>query len=879
MQTVYRFGNAQLRPDERLLLVEGKQTPIGPRAFDLLIALVERRDRIVPKSELLDRVWPGLVVEENNLEVHVSSLRKVLGRSSIATVPGRGYRFTAVMADQPDGSYTPSGAPQLPAAAANDAQTRLLTNVPARTPTLIGREIESHALRALLDSHPLVTVTGAGGIGKTALVQSLGHELVDGFPDGVWHVELASVASGSLVANAIANVLQLRLGAGSPSERLAGMLAESHMLVVLDNCEHVTQAVAELALALYRCAPKLRLLATSQEPLKLAHEQVFRLGPLEVPAEDANATRAGAVALFEARARGADGRFELGTRNLPAVIDICRQLDGIPLAIELAAARVPLLGVDGLRDRLVERFRVLKGSARDTVPRHQTLRAAMEWSHGLLTAEEQTVLRRLAVFVGGFRLESAQHVARGEEFDEWAVLDHLGALVDKSLVVAQGEPPRYRLLETTRAFAREMLESSGEEEPVRRRHCQAVLALCQASNEAALAQPVHSVLVRYLPDIDDVRAALAWADGPQGDPLLHIALAGSIAWLWDAAGLHQEGVQCTARARARIDASTPADLEARLEGAWSTVAWPRIGPDELRSLDRAAALFRQLGDTKELYRALCRRSRILGVMGRFDEAERSLQEAHELFSPDWPRALHALELTARGCGLLERGDAVGSMAVYGQRLQLAIELGDRALQLSSMINMEQGCAMLGLWNECVSRGWQMMKLLDEDGVLRRNNEIYVVGNLTMALAQAGQVAEATRMARRSLALHEQWDMMLCAVDQLMVLAFRRGHLRDAARMLGHSDAAYARSGQYRMVLESSLRDSVSTELQQQLGADEMSRLRAQGEALGADAAARLALREHDGPLASECDGPLKTAPTAYIFESPAQPFTIDHLPR
>src|SRR5882672_470153 len=415
----WRFGRIEVRPAERVLLVDSKAAKLGARAFDLLLALVERRDRIVAKNELLDTVWPGLVVEENNLQVHISTLRKLLGPQVIATVPGRGYRFTAAPDDSAArhavaavSAAAPAASWATPSAASAVAATAPLTNLPADLPPLYGRDEDLPALRALIEAHKVVTVVGAGGIGKTALAQALAHQLRGEFEDGVWLVELAPVADATLVATTVAGVLRVELGAAAPIETLAGELAASRMLLVLDNCEHLLLAVAELVSALRRAAPNVQLLATSQEPLKVAQEHAYRLSALALPAEAGieSARQAGAVALFEARARAAQPQFALNEKNLAAVVEVCRRLDGIALAIELAAARVPLLGIEGLRARLNERFRVLTGGARLALRRHQTLRAALDWSHGLLTHEEQTVFRRLGVFAGSFGLDSAQRV-------------------------------------------------------------------------------------------------------------------------------------------------------------------------------------------------------------------------------------------------------------------------------------------------------------------------------------------------------------------------------------------------------------------------------------------------------------------------------------
>ncbi len=581
MTDSYRFGHFEIRTAERQLLINGELASLGARAFDLLLALIERRDRVVPKNELLDLIWPGLVVEENNLQVHVSALRKLLGPQAIGTIPGRGYQFTTAIDGAAAGPTNADLSAPTPTPGSADEPATPLTNLPAELPPLYGRDADLQTLRSLIEAHRLVTVVGAGGIGKTALAQALAHEARGSLDDGVWLVELAPVADPALVATAVAGVLQITLGAEAQLESLVKALGACRMLIVLDNCEHLVQRVAELASAVYRDAPNVRLLATSQEPLRVAHEQIYRLGTLALPDDVGieSGRRAGAISLFEARAREADPRFALSEHNVAAVVNICRRLDGIALAIELAAARVPLLGVEGLRVRLNERFRILTGGARLALRRHQTLRAALEWSHGLLTLEEQTVFRRLGVFVGSFSLDSAQRVAAAAGIDEWAVLDHLGGLVDKSLVVSEaGEEPRYRLLETSRAFALEKLHEASETGVTLRSHAEAILAVFEQSRRDEFVLPMQARLYRYLPDLDNARATLDWSAGAAGDAQLHIALAGAIAWIWVDAGLRPEGVRRTQSAVARIEPGTPPGLEARLLSSLTRVAFPKAGP-------------------------------------------------------------------------------------------------------------------------------------------------------------------------------------------------------------------------------------------------------------------------------------------------------------
>jgi len=442
MTQAYDFANFRLLPDQRTLWSGDAPVKLGSRAFDMLLALVERRDRVVSKNELMDLVWPRLVVEENNLQVQVVTLRKLLGHPAIATVPGRGYRFTVPVVVKGDvATVSDAPAAATPAAAAELAPRH---NLPPWLPRLFGRGDDLRLLGELLDRHPLVTVTGSGGIGKTRLAQAAVALRLDITPDGLWWVDLAPLADPTRIADAVALAMGVRpTGGQTPTDALVAALAGHALLLVLDNAEHLLDGVVSLLTRLRQGAPQARWLVTSQEVLRVADEHVFRAGPLALPGDDANAgadAADGAVALFVARAQAADRHFVLGTENQALVADICRRLDGNPLAIELAAARVPMLGVQGLHQRLDQRFKVLTTGDRSSARRHHTLRAALEWSHQLLAPSEQAVLRRLGVFAGGFTLEAAQQMAEDEQgIDHWDVLEHLGALVEKSLVVAEGE--------------------------------------------------------------------------------------------------------------------------------------------------------------------------------------------------------------------------------------------------------------------------------------------------------------------------------------------------------------------------------------------------------------------------------------------------------
>jgi len=646
----YRFGCVELRPAERQLLIDGAQAKVSARAFDLLLALIERRDRVVGKNELLDLVWPGLVVEENNLQVHISALRKLLGTAPIATIPGRGYRFTQV----PDEAAVDNVTAPRPETAASSFGAHV-----SALPTLLGREVDLEALRALVLAHPVVSIVGVGGVGKTVLARTLAQRIGSGFDDGAWLIELAPLADPSLVATVAAKAFDVKPGQKTAIEAIAQALAGRRMLVVLDNCEHLLQAVAETVESLRPAAPGVHWLVTSQEPMKLIEEQIYRLDPLALPTEDTldAARRAGAVALFEARARGVDPRFTLTKGNVAAATDICRHLDGIPLAIELAAARMPLLGLEGLRGRLGERLRVLAGGPRRALARHQTLRAALEWSYGLLTPEQQTVFRRLGVFAGSFSLEAAQQVAADEIIDRWAVLDDLGALIDKSLVVVEPDflgEPRYRLLETMRHFALDRLDEAGEGEATRTRHLDLFIALAQKAKVELLGPQQGEWMRRLDLDHENMLAAhqrcAAVADGGERDLRLVIGLFG----YWMNRALLLLGHQVTNEALRRPGTGPRNVLRAealmqagRFGGRIGCFAQAR------EALEEAIAIGRELGAADLLSQALSALGDTYLEQREFAHARAPLEEALALARASASES-YAFERAATALGELER---------------------------------------------------------------------------------------------------------------------------------------------------------------------------------------------------------------------------------
>ena len=703
------FDRCTIRREVRQLLVDGKPAKLGARAFDLLLTLIEHRDREVSKNELLEIVWPGLVVEENNLQVHVSALRKLLGPQAIATIPGRGYRFTAALrphTGNPGESFAgPAGnAPvAIPARRSTDRQ--------GEWQTLFGRDDDVNAVTGLVAAHRVVTLVGAGGIGKTVLANAVVRAMKPAFSHGVCVVDLAPLTDALQLAGAVAGDLQVTLGSGDATRALAAALTDRHMLIVLDNCEHLAAPVALLVASLLQTAPRLHLLATSQEPLKIGGEQVYRVGTLAIPvgATLAEAKGAGAIRLFEHRARAADQRFVLDESNVAAVVDICTQLDGIALAIELAAARVQLLGVQGLRERLGQRLFVLSGGSRNAPPRHRTLRAALEWSHALLSIDQQAVFRRLGVMSGPFGLDASQQVAAHCEIDAWAVLDHLGALVEKSLVAVEQDQDgemRYRMLETMRQYALERLAESGEQHATRDRHLMCFLALAEQAKEQLVGPQQGAWLKRLDLDRDNLLGAHAWCDQADDGAERGLRLVNALPRFWLSRGLLAQGHHACIEALARPGAEQHDRLrcEGLLHAGW-LCAYRSLDGDAQILLVDSVSIARRCGFVDLLANALSRLGFVRLSLQDHAAARACLEEglalARQLTDGAWlvSQAATSLAELERLEGHLDAAEALYEESLHhvracGDRLRTMIGLNNLAMVAVASGGDRRACAML-----------------------------------------------------------------------------------------------------------------------------------------------------------------------------------------
>lgn len=581
-RTMIQIGRLDVLLEYREVRLNGQPLHVGCRAYDILEILIEADGGVVSKDEIMGRVWPDTVVEENNLQVHISALRKMLGddRDLIRTVPGRGYRLLATLSlDEraPEGHVSKNG----PRGAKGNAV------FPRSAVPLIGRDHAVGEIMAALGVSQVVTLVGAGGIGKTRLAMEIGKQMASQFPDGIVFVPLAAVSDTPAAFDALATALECKVSShASMLRHLVAMLDEKRVLIVLDNCEQVLDAAAEMAEALAGASRHLRVLATSREALRTRDESVYSVPPLEVPGHEsghAEILQLSAVQLFLARACTVDPDFSCDPASVYLMGLVCRRLDGIPLAIELAAARAAVLGIDVLAANLDDRFRILTGGSRTALPRHQTLKATLDWSYRLLDETERKILRRLGIFANAFSFDAACRVV-GDEASRGQVMNAMSGLVSKSLLINQkdGAIHRYRLLETTRAYALQQLDDHGERKAVALAHARYFRALFDRDQEGWGERPLGAWLADFRRELENLRTALEWSLSDHGDAMVGIELSAVTVPYWFDLSLVEEGCERARSALAMVEqvgvANVAVETRLKLIAALAAGLTDTIGP-------------------------------------------------------------------------------------------------------------------------------------------------------------------------------------------------------------------------------------------------------------------------------------------------------------
>jgi len=742
-------------------------------------------------------------------------------------------------------------------AVADPDPARALDNLPTALSRFVGRETELTKIVALVRDRRLVTLTGTGGIGKTRTALEAAAAVSSEFDGGVWLIELAPVADAALVGATIASTLGVRARPEhSLLETLIAYFRHKTLLLVLDNCEHVVAEAARITEVLLRACPNLRVLATCREPLAIAGEQTYRLPSLDAPLpEDAHqlrpvdAERYSAVALFAERAQAVDQRFVLTPENVPIVAEICRRLDGIPLAIELAAARVKLLPVRALSERLDQRFALLTGGSRTALPRQQTLRALIDWSHALLNERERRCFAALSVFAGRFSLEAATHVCAERDEDTLGVLDVVASLADKSLVLREADGETFRQLETTRYYAAEKLREMDAEEECARRHLDYYLSVCES--DAAPSGPANGRA--WLADVrgllDNLRAAVRWSVDLGRDVRSGIELTASFCTAWMALALDAE---CSERIHAALracDDETPTALRARLHLALAQIAI-RSQRSAIVPAREAVALYALTDHDRGQATALNALGYALSRENRCDEADRCYEQALALAERvndvrQWGLALLNLGVNRENANDFER-----TRQLYESALALAGISGDDYLVGAANLDLSVLCEVTDAPEAGYSYARQAFAAFERAG--DTNGSALALGNMTTNLIGLGRIADARTAARDYVQYARTYRLdtiFIIALEKVAAIAQSAGDLDACAQLLGFTAARAAALDLKRDPGNLRFTDGLLRQLHEGRP-DETTEWLAQGALLSETAAADLALSLVSEPPAS-----------------------------
>ncbi len=659
----YTFGSYRLDPAARRLDRAGEPVEMGSRALDILIALVRRAGSVVSQRELMALVWRELVVDESNLRAHLMRLRKAIddgqsGARYVINVPGQGYSFVAPV-------LRTTGAPTTPLGGEQAGNANQVHELPPRLARIVGRRETIETLSKLVHEHRFVSIVGPGGMGKTTVAVAAAHALVDDFHGAVFFVDLASLTDPALVPDAVAATLRFRSPGRDSLSGLLAFLAARRLLLVLDNCEHVVGTVASLAEQIHRDAPQVHMLTTSRESLRVEGEHVHLLRPLDVPAEGLELTAASAMAspavqLFIERAAASGHVEELDDADAAIVVDICRRMDGIALAIELAASRVGSYGIRGTAGVLEYRFRLLWQGRRSALPRHQTLQAMLDWSFNLLSERDRRVLRRLSVFMGPFTHDAALAVARDETCSEQDVADAIASLSDRSLLsvsVAEGAVC-HRLLYTTRAYALAKLIESEDNKLVADRHA---LHWREHLRRREIHAPIADAraLSFSLAHLGDIRAALAWTLSDSGDPVVGVEIAARTSAIFLGASLLRECHRwCDLALIAMPESAQGTRTELALQSALaiSSMFTRGNGSEVHGAIERGLRLAETLGERQHQLHLLAGLHIFLTRVGDFKAAVRVAEEAAALTKDTEDPGVAAMTDWMLGCAHHLAGD-------------------------------------------------------------------------------------------------------------------------------------------------------------------------------------------------------------------------------
>jgi len=729
----------------------------------------------------------------------------------------------------------------------------LPNNLPLQVTLFLGREKDIADIQRRLAKTRLLTLVGTGGVGKTRLSLQVGADLLDQYEDGVWFVELAPMQDPDLIPGVMATIFGVGTTAGrSPLESLVHVLRPKRMLVILDNCEHLVAGAARVADALLRGCPRVQIIATSRQGLGIDGESVLRVSSLPVPEQiegikAADAIGYGAIALFVERASNAVESFRLTDENATTVAQICRRLDGIALAIELAASRIKMLTPTQLLAMLSERFRVLTGGKRTALPRQQTMRAAIDWSYDLLDENEKLMFRRLAVFAGGCTLEAAREICGDEAIGQWEVFELLSSLVDRSLVVseASGAEQRYRLLESTRQYALEKLEQSGELDRMQRRHAAYYAAMAEKAYATWDATPTFAWLEPLEADYDNFRAVVDWALTEKHDVELGARLTGALWRFWREGPYKAEGrILVLAACKLAEGTISPATSVRVWLAAASSAAGVGLWSSMLDGASKALQLSAGLGDRAGEAWARLGMGEALLRLSRFEESLAQLDIAIALFKELGERrgAVAAKTSLARNHDFQKH--TARARPLYEEALASARSIGDERSAASILNNLAENVfefdgdarRALELAQEVVAH---YTRVKDKTAMALNNN------NMAAYLIALGRVDEAHQCgvdAVRNARDAQGVVQLAFALQHLAAVALARGSDQRAARIAGYSASRLAELGAILEYTEQQERDKINAALRDRLGDAQLGALLKEGAALGEDQVIEEALR-------------------------------------
>jgi non-specific serine/threonine protein kinase len=883
----YAFGPFRADTRRRRLLRDGEPVQLTPKAFDILLVLVEGRGGVVEKDELMRRVWPDQFVEESNLSVNMSALRRALGETKgenqyVATVPRRGYRFVAEVSELgEEGDGAAPAAPAAPAERAAPAQAGPAAdpaagpapdpaaaeaaaidaarvhvfaravepapppdpapnNLPVELTPFVGRQSEAMAVERLLrrEDVRLVTLTGAGGSGKTRLGLHVASRLLGEFPEGVFFVALEPVGDPQLVASTVAQTLGVKESGGtSLMETLKTYLRERRALLFLDNFEQVVSAAPALA-ELLASTRRLKMLVTSRAVLRLSGEHEFRVPPLLLPdlrglPRAPELVQYSAVELFVQRAAAARSDFLLSERNARAVAEICVHLDGLPLAIELAAARVRLLPPQAMLARLSAPFKLLTGGARNLPKRQQTMRSAIAWSYDLLDEAGKCLFRRLSVFAGGATIEAAGAVCSEASGSAEDIQDGVSSLVENSLlrqVEQPGGEPRFVMLETIREYGIERLAADGELDGARRRHAAFFLKLAEEADPELGGERLEFWLEQLEQEHDNLRAGLRWSL-EAGEEETSLRLVRSLWWFWYLHGYYQEGRDWMSRVLA---ATSPAASQYRARalvgaGVLAFLQCEYAPAQEL--LDAGLEMSRQTSDREGTAMALQVLGSVARERGEYERAVARHQESLALWRELEDKRGIARSLNLLGFAAWLHGDFRETRECCETALSLFREQGDKEGVVWALLNLAHIAHYAGEGARAAELGGEALALSREVGFKEGIAwSLHLLGDAARARGDAG---EAAGLLRGSLELHhelgDRWRVA-SVLESLGALGHEAGDDEGAARMLGAAEALREAVGAALAPVEWPVRERCAEGLRRSLGERRAESLMAEGRA-------------------------------------------------